>query len=479
MDLLMKERVFGKLDEVNASPEYKKNVAATKRILEYAVMVPGWQDKLLNSPLKALAEIGLGDYPDPDCLKILLSREEAERANKEIKLEDMPLSVLRYRNFIREKFQSRDEMAAKDCVPKDKRFDAWRTRQRNRCWIDLGMRNASIIHTPLIFEFSLGCSVGCPFCGVAAQGLKTVFRATPENRQMWQDILRTCKEVIGPAAGTGTCYYACEPLDCPDYEVLTADYADILGAVPQTTTAVAMRNPERTKKYLEAMRQREIKVHRFSVLSLDTLHKIMAFFTPEELLDVELLPQFPEAPDNHFTKVGRARAGEVATDETQEDGTIACVSGFVVNMAEKSIRLVTPCPSDESHPTGEIFVDRRSFTDAADFAAVLESMIADNMVIDFPRTEPLRLRETITIEETKDGIEILGRKGFKLRLTGNDDIPAELYKHTAQLILTGNKSPYDIVGELMTSINAPAAHVFFILNKLGRGGIFQEPYGSK
>ncbi len=106
-------------------------------------------------------------------------------------------------------------------------------------------------------------------------------------------------------------------------------------------------------------------------------------------------------------------------------------------------------------------------------------MIADNMVIDFPRTEPLRLRETITIEETKDGIEILGRKDFKLRLTGNDDIPAELYKHTAQLILTGNKSPYDIVGELMTSINAPAAHVFFILNKLGRGGIFQEPYGSK
>ena len=67
----MKERVFGKLDEVNASPEYKKNVAATKRILEYAVMVPGWQDQLLNSPLKALAEIGLGDYPDPNCLKIL------------------------------------------------------------------------------------------------------------------------------------------------------------------------------------------------------------------------------------------------------------------------------------------------------------------------------------------------------------------------------------------------------------------------
>ena len=36
-----------------------------------------------------------------------------------------------------------------------------------------------------------------------------------------------------------------------------------------------------------------------------------------------------------------------------------------------------------------------------------------------------------------------------------------------------------INNELMTSINAPAAHVFFILNKLGRGGIFQEPYGSK
>ena len=68
---------------------------------------------------------------------------------------------------------------------------------------------------------------------------------------MWHDILSFAKEAIGPAAGWGTCYYATEPLDNPDYEKFADAFYDVFGVVPQLTTAAAMRKPERTKAYLE------------------------------------------------------------------------------------------------------------------------------------------------------------------------------------------------------------------------------------
>ncbi len=130
---------------------------------------------------------------------------------------------------------------------------------------------------------------------------------------MWHDILSFAKEAIGPAAGWGTCYYATEPLDNPDYEKFADAFYDVFGVVPQLTTAAAMRKPERTKAYLEKAQGQFRRVHRFSVLSRDILHRIYDCFTLDELVPVELLPQFDEAPASHFAKAGRAREGKVKT----------------------------------------------------------------------------------------------------------------------------------------------------------------------
>ena len=127
-----------------------------------------------------------------------------------------------------------------------------------------------------------------------------------------------------------------------------------MGRYPRLPLAAAGRNIENTRRIIAHVLGQNKHIHRFSILSLDILKKIFAAFTPEELIYVELLPQFPEAPACHFAKTGRAREYSYQDKVTEEEaGTISCISGFVVNMAEQSLRLVTPCLSTAKEPTGE------------------------------------------------------------------------------------------------------------------------------
>lgn len=454
-------------------------VSRIKRFLEYWTMQPGFADSFMNDPEKALTDIGLSDLIEMagiEALKIIAVKENA-MAVKDKRWEELPEPVREYRSFIKIKTGHRDYLKKEGCVPSDHAFAAWRSRQVNRCWAELGSRNDAIIHTPLSFELCKGCSVGCPFCGIAAGGLKSVFRGTEENLSLWREVLTACRDVIGEAAGSGTCYYACEPFDNPEYEAFSTIYYEVMGVVPQITTAASMRKPDRTKAALKLLASQQRHIHRFSVLSLDIFHQIMDYFTPEELVDVELLPQFAEAPNCLFAEVGRAREYDCSKVKKGEFGgdTIACISGFVVNMAEKSLRLITPCCSDELHPTGEIFVAQESFTDAADFADKLKLLISKYMMREFPKTQVLRLREGIVLEKTDEGLLFYRDNGFKLRFTKNDDLPAEYYHNVYEYLKEQKYSAYDIAGELMDNKISPA-QVFFILQRFIHAGLCLEPY---
>ena len=190
------------------------------------------------------------------------------------------------------------EKVRKECEPSNERFKIWRQRQISRCKFELGdMLNDRLIHTPLMFELGDGCSVGCKFCGLNAKPLKTLYLYTEENKKEWREILETCKNVIGDASKWGVCYYATEPLDNPDYEKFCLDYAKVFGVFPQTTTAIALKNVERTRNLLKLSQENGGVIDRFSVLSLPALYKIFECFTPEEsLID------FPYFHYQHFIK---------------------------------------------------------------------------------------------------------------------------------------------------------------------------------
>ena len=453
--------------------EYVREVAEAKRVLEFWTMEPDFQEAFFAAPEETLKAHGISCV-DALSTKILCDHDTAvEYQNRPP--EELPSAVRRYRGFLKEKITDREHMTKKYCVPKHPAFRAWRERQLNRCWAELGSRNGAIIHVPITFELDLGCSVGCPFCGVMAGELQKVSRYE-EDAALWKGILSFAKETIGDAAGQATCYYATEPLDNPDYEKFTDAFFEILGHVPQLTSAASMRKPERTRKYLFEALKKERRVHRFSVLSLDILHKIHETFTPEELLCVELLPQFTDAPHNLFANAGRARKNDDLHVEKGEGNTIACISGFIVNIAERSVRLITPCGASEAHPTGEMIVAKEFFSDLDGFKHVLVSLIDRYMQEEFPKDQPLRLRPGISFEKTEKGIEFSHAEKLRLKFFGADDLSPALYHDVLDKLQAGAKTAYDVAGELMEESDAFPANVFFILKKFEQAGLFLEPY---
>ncbi|MEX5284139.1 radical SAM family RiPP maturation amino acid epimerase [Selenomonas sputigena] len=452
---------------------YLAEVGQAKRFLELWTMEPGFAGRFQEAPEKTLTEYGLRG--DIEALRILAIEQEAEK-HSEDPPEALPRTVQRYRAFVREKFESRQRMVDADCVPEEPMFRAWRGRQRNRCWMEMGLHNAALIHVPVTFELSLGCSVGCPFCGLSAGKLQQVFQRNEANRALWRGILLYLKETVGAAAGAGTCYYATEPFDNPAYEAWTADFYEIFGVVPQVTTAAAMRRPERTRDYLAWALERSAGVHRFSVLNLDTLHRIHEFFTPEELVRVELLPQFSEAPANCFAKVGRARSIKRAKVGVGDEDTISCVSGFVVNMAERSVRLLTPCSASAEQPTGEQIIAKEGFADLEDFKRLISYMIKEYMRKEFPKTMPLFLRRGVSAEDTAEGVRFFREERFWLSFCSDETIPAVCYREVLHLLQEGGRCAYDIAEQLMEEKGMTPAIVFFLLRKFEQAGLFLEPY---
>ena len=367
------------IDKGFDDPEYARIVASVKRVLELFSMDAQFHDAYLQDPDRAIAETGLD--VDPESIWLLLDDDAAKEMFASLKdgtlaWEDLPNEYRLYKAFIKEKLNGRDQLRKELCVPDEPRFKAWRARQERRCMLEFGGHALAMIQAPLMFELSEGCSVGCPFCGAAVKKLRGVFRYTDEHAALWQDVLRRMHALIGDAAGSGACYYSCEGLDNPDYEKFLAGFFAEFGIVPQTTTAASTRNIERTRALLRYGNENDPHIDRFSVLSLDMLHELLASFSPEELLLVELLPQFPEAPDSHLAEIGR---GHIEEWGDEVGSTIACTSGFVVNMQEKSVRLMTPFVSCRAHPTGEWILEKAPFSTGEDLLDTVERIIARYM----------------------------------------------------------------------------------------------------
>lgn len=471
MSVVIKPLMTANFDDA----EYAHEVAELKRALELWTMVPGFEQQFGGDAAGTLKKYGVDCQAES--VRILTDRKTAAQYIKTPEL--LPREVRRYSGFINEKLRERDAMRLKDCVPKNELFRIWRERQMSRCWEQLGERSSALVHVPIIFELSDGCSVGCPFCGLASGRLQSVFRYTPEHAALWRGVLAAARDIIGDAAGTGTCYYASEGFDCPDYELFVEDYYGILGHIPQLTTAVALRDVERTRAFLAWSRSKEGCIHRFSVLSLDNLRRIHEAFTPEELLLVELLPQFAQAPSNGFVKVGRARSAELGTAHPMEENTISCCSGFVVNMARGDIRLIAPCPSSNEHPTGEILLSRRRFGSAEEFRRLLEAMITENMTPPPDEVRVLRLRGDIRAQSSGGNILLSTPQGGRLLITPQGAAPRQAVLDILEHLRAAPARADEAAAALLETKGIRPEHFFYIVNLLCRHGLCFESYETE
>jgi radical SAM family RiPP maturation amino acid epimerase len=290
----------------------------------------------------------------------------------------------------------------------NKSYLAWRERQINRLNAQLPRHiTDSISHSFLCLELSTGCSVGCWFCGLSASDLEKTY-TYEDNVDEWRQTLKMLVEIFGSDTfSSAFCYSATDPFDNPDYELFCDDYFYETGYFPRTTTALAHTNTKRTRQLLQKSTRKGCLNNRLSILSLRQLEIIHQEFTPEELAFVELIPQNREA--NTIKSIsGRAmnHSFNVMQSEVIQTDTIFCVSGFLLNMLEKSIKLVSPCPASQQWPNGYIVFDQAIFKSTNNLKEIIFSMISRFMYKNIQPNTKYTLRPDIFYHELSNSFTL-------------------------------------------------------------------------
>ena len=284
---------------------------------------------------------------------------------------------------------------------KNKNFKYWRNRQRNRL-ISQTIRtlNRDAGHYPAAFELSKGCSGGCWFCSVSAEKLQEFHLHTNKSQQEWKYILDFLRKKLGPAASESFCYWATDPLDNADYEKFALDFKEVMNSFPSTTTALSTRNIKRTKEFLKLC-QKEGGRTRFSVTSLKMLNDIHKYFSAEELFEIELVLQLDGAMNESKSNAGRARERALKDkrrkDVVDDDQSPSCVSGFLFNMIDKRIALISPCLPCDRWPNGHRIHEEVTFETSMDVAEIINQMIAKHMSLELNFDHQFQIRNDIKL----------------------------------------------------------------------------------
>ncbi len=263
----------------------------------------------------------------------------------------------------------------KECSSANARFEAWRERRRqgNRAMLQ-PLYFDRAFNIAGAYELGVGCSGQCGFCCFDAPPLRENFRYTPENRQLWRDVLKLFRDLLGGRAGAAALYWATDPFDNPDLEKFYADFYEWNRVWPPITSRWPLRDPARTRRFAEEGRKHGQPCCRFSMTERGELRRFFREFSAEETMDWSLVLNNPESL-NCYSISGRAREMCSETPEKYQEGTTSCcLSGFLVNLCRRTVALLSPCVPDEANPHGFHLWEKASFRDAAELEHVLGNM---------------------------------------------------------------------------------------------------------
>lgn len=337
-------------------------------------------------------------------------------------------------------------------------YDVWRTRQMGRAFFDLGLSGAGIVHPPVAIELSSGCSVGCAFCGLTAEKFLGHASLAGHGREEWEDTISSLQDFFGDGLKTSFLYWATDPLDNPEY----LDFLDIwhrrVGALPQTTTAIPLRDVAMTRAVLQRWNEHRGIPNRFSILTTRLLREVHASFTPEELFGVELVLQNKGATTRK-TLAGRpyikvhdaeAQASDQRPAADMSAGTIACVTGAIVNIRERTVKLVSPTVASERWPNGYVEFDRRAYENGQALKSVLHGMRERHMRSKLTGSVPIRFSSAVKFSHQGEAVRIQGLAA---------SIENQNFAAVGDLIERSTPSPVDVLRTLTERGADPVAVV--------------------
>lgn len=374
----------------------------------------------------------------------------------------------RFRDFMQRHQSSVDPAGL---MPQHPRMRAWRERQMARLQLQIGWQRAQRVrHLPAAFELAKGCSVGCWFCGVSAAKLSELWPYTEANASSWKELLLAFKDFVGPALGWGFCYWATDPLDNPDYEKFCEDFYQITGRFPGLTTALALKDPQRTRRLLRSVQASQGNGVHFSVLSRKQFDRLCEEFTPEELLFVELVHQYPGSI-YHLAHSGRARQRAPQSWTDPGPNTIACVSGWLVNLVEGSLRLITPCAANEDWPEGTMTLARHTFHSPDQLPELLQAVAQSCMPLSVEELPRVTLSKGLRLEPSSQGFTLLGDG---LHLDFSLASQPEVLRKMGELVVEGRHPAEQIAMLLRFSFGTSEAVTLANLENLFRHGALEE-----
>jgi len=403
-----------------------------------------------ENPEGALSKRGWGKIK---AIELQIMTDPILAAQYKSSMDETPILIKQYRNFVAAK--KRHAVAIREIKPENEKWKTWRERMvKATFWREGHIKHARLVHAPFTIELTQGCTVGCWFCGVDAEGFQKPVELSETKKDLFEEIIESFKKIAGEqAAQHGFLYWATDPLDHPEYEWFLSKFYEKLNYWPQTTTAQGMKHAERLRKMFAHTSELNSFVQRFSMIRKKDLEEIRNYFTPEELFLCEQIAQYDNEMSPKAT-AGRTRKIAIKKEKEgkkvgfkynlEETGSIACVSGFLLNMVDQSIKLITPCLATDRWPLGYRILGQEVLENGNVEATI-------NKMLDKSINANLNASDVIKVQR---GIEVSAVEDNKLAFTK--------YGHT---VLLHNIAKAEEVAEVLSGEGRTLMEICNLMNK--------------
>ncbi len=443
------------------------SVAQTNRMVDIGIdlnlqeLSPFWENTQLQSDFLQACQSESND----------LSQRSMDLLN------ETPLMALWFRYVAKKIELMRATRNMVQLVPANPRFDAWRLRRMESAKSELGHFGHVIDHPLLAIELGDGCNVGCWFCAFAARKLQNNLDYTKDGA-FFRAVTTACTQLFGRReTGLALLYYGTEPHDNPHYLDFVKDFKQITGHSVCTSTAVPDDAPW-VRSLIAFYREENLPWPRFSVLNKEMLFRIHDLYTPQELRDVDLLMQMKDHSREKVSGGRIVKEHQGMRERTKENylegivpqGSIACVSGFLINLVNRTVQIVSPCYTTKQWKYGYRIHDSATFTDAEDFAEVVGSLIERNMPLSPMPDAKARFRDDLKYQPTDDGFDLISPNQIH-HFQGKETVGP-----IGSLLAQGDKTYNQLYDELATQHGINPLLAGMSVKKLFDAGLLDELY---